>query len=56
MRSLTLLSSLLLPPLLLPPPVAGQATIGGEWRDDVSRFAQSAVDLSLTPGVGIAVT
>ncbi len=56
MRSLTLLWSLLLPPLLLPPPATGQAMIGGEWRDDVARFAQSAVDLGLTPGVGIAVT
>ena len=56
MRSLLCLLLLLLPPLLLPPPAAGQATIGGEWRDDVTRFAQSAVDLGLTPGVGIAVT
>ena len=56
MRSLTLLCSALFLPLLLPPPVVGQATIGGEWRDDVSGFAQSAVDLGLTPGVGIAVT
>ena len=46
----------LLPPLLFPPPAAGQATIGGEWRGDVARFAQRAVDLGLTPGVGIAVT
>ena len=30
--------------------------IGGEWRDDVAGFAQRAVDLGLTPGVGIAVT
>ena len=58
MRSLTFLCSplLLLPPLLFPPPAAGQATIGGEWRDGVASFAQRAVDLGLTPGVGIAVT
>ncbi|CAN5869611.1 serine hydrolase [soil metagenome] len=58
MRSLALLCSplFLFPPLLFPPPVAGQATIGGEWRDDVASFAQRAVDLGLTPGVGIALT
>lgn len=47
---------LLLIAFLAPLPAAGQATIGGEWRDDVARFAQTAVDMGLTPGVGIAVT
>lgn len=37
-------------------PARAQATIGGEWRDDVARFAQRVVDLGLTPGVGIAVS
>ncbi|MGH2950946.1 MAG: serine hydrolase domain-containing protein, partial [Solirubrobacterales bacterium] len=58
MRSMSLLCSplLLLPLLLFPSPAAGQATIGGEWREDVAAFAQRVVDLGLTPGVGIAVT
>lgn len=56
MRSFPCLSILVLSLLFFAPAAAGQATIGGEWRNDVARFAQSAVDLGLTPGVGIAVT
>ena len=43
--------------LALAPPLAHpQATPGGEWRDDVARFAQSLVHAQLVPGMGIAVT
>jgi CubicO group peptidase (beta-lactamase class C family) len=41
---------------LAPLPAHPQATPGGEWRDDVARFAQSLVDAQLVPGMGIAVT
>ena len=37
-------------------PLAAQPTRGGEWRDDVARFAQSLVDAQFVPGMGIAVT
>lgn len=33
-----------------------QATIGGEWREDVDAFARSLVEAGLTPGIGLAVT
>jgi CubicO group peptidase (beta-lactamase class C family) len=41
---------------LAPLPAHPQATLGGEWRDDVERFAQSLVEAQLVPGMGIAVT
>jgi len=36
-------------------PAAGQATIGGEWREDVDRFARRVVDAGLAPGLSLAV-
>ena len=39
-----------------PLPAHVQATLGGEWRDDVERFAQSLVEAQLVPGMGIAIT
>jgi CubicO group peptidase (beta-lactamase class C family) len=33
-----------------------QATLGGQWRGDVERVAQSLVDAQLVPGMSIAVT
>lgn len=41
---------------LAPRPAYPQVTPGGEWRDDVARFAQSLVDAQLVPGMGVAVT
>ena len=41
---------------LAPLPAHSQTTLGGEWRDDVKRIAQSLVDAQLVPGMGIAVT
>ena len=41
---------------LAPRPAHPQAGMGGEWRLDVERFAQSLVDAQLLPGMGIAVT
>lgn len=37
------------------PTASAQAVIGGEWRADVSSFAQQLVDAGLVPGVGVAV-
>jgi CubicO group peptidase (beta-lactamase class C family) len=37
-------------------PAHAQATIGGEWRDDVAAFARRIVDASLTPGMAVAVS
>lgn len=42
--------------LLSTTPALPQATIGGEWREDVERFAQRVVDAGLAPGMGIAVS
>lgn len=36
--------------------VSAQATIGGEWRDDVAAYARRLVDAGLTPGMGVAVS
>jgi CubicO group peptidase (beta-lactamase class C family) len=36
-------------------PLTAQATIGGEWRADVSAFAQRVVAAGLTPGMAVAV-
>lgn len=33
-----------------------QATIGGEWRDDVTAFARRIVEAGLTPGMAVAVS
>lgn len=41
---------------LAPLPAHPQATLGGNWRDDVERFAQSLVEAQLVPSMGIAVT
>ncbi|HUF27467.1 MAG TPA: serine hydrolase [Gemmatimonadaceae bacterium] len=37
-------------------PLAAQATIGGDWREDVAQFAHRLVDAGLTPGMGVAVS
>ena len=37
-------------------PAEPQATIGGEWRDDVSAFALRIIDANLTPGMAVAVS
>ncbi|MBW3563830.1 MAG: beta-lactamase family protein [Acidobacteria bacterium] len=37
-------------------PAHSQATIGGEWREDVERFAARVVDAGLAPGMAIAVS
>lgn len=36
--------------------VHAQATIGGEWRDDVERFAARVVERGLAPGMAVAVS
>lgn len=33
-----------------------QATLGGDWRADMERYAERLVEAGLTPGMGIAVT
>lgn len=42
--------------LLLAAPARPQATIGGEWRDDVERFAEEVVEAGLAPGMAVAVS
>jgi CubicO group peptidase (beta-lactamase class C family) len=42
--------------LLRATPAHPQATIGGEWRDDVAAFARRIVDAGLTPGMAVAVS
>lgn len=42
--------------LLCAPPAFAQATIGGEWRDDVERFAETVVDAGLAPGLAVAAS
>ncbi|HUP49125.1 MAG TPA: serine hydrolase domain-containing protein [Thermoanaerobaculia bacterium] len=42
--------------LLTTAPANGQATIGGEWRDDVERFAARVVEAGLAPGMAVAVS
>jgi CubicO group peptidase (beta-lactamase class C family) len=37
-------------------PVLPQAVIGGEWRDDIARFARRLVESRLTPGLSVAVS
>jgi len=37
-------------------PVFPQAVIGGEWRDDVAKYARSLVESRLTPGIAVAVS
>jgi len=39
----------------LPGCAVGQATIGGEWRDDLANFAEEVVAAGLTPGMSVAV-
>lgn len=38
-----------------PEAVEAQATLGGDWRNDVAQMARRVVDAGLAPGVGIAV-
>lgn len=40
---------------LQPGTARAQATIGGDWRADVSAFARRVVDAGLTPGMSVAV-
>ena len=42
--------------LLAAAPAQSQATIGGEWRDDVEAFAGRVVDEGLAPGMAVAVS
>lgn len=42
--------------LLLAGPASSQATIGGEWRTDVDRFAAAVIDAGLAPGMAVAVS
>ncbi|HVS65340.1 MAG TPA: serine hydrolase domain-containing protein [Thermoanaerobaculia bacterium] len=42
--------------LLATGPALPQATIGGEWRDDVEGFAGRVVDAGLAPGMAVAVS
>lgn len=52
-RSICLGSVLL--PFLAPNTTAAQATIGGDWRADVSSFAGRVVEAGLTPGMAVSV-
>ncbi len=38
-----------------PSTLRAQATIGGEWRDDVRAFAQQIIEAGLAPGLGVGV-
>lgn len=42
--------------LLAVGPVFSQATIGGEWRGDVDRFAERVVEAGLAPGLALALS
>ena len=53
-RLVPLVFALALP--LLPVPIRAQATIGGEWRADVDRFAARVVEAGLVPGMAVAVS
>ncbi len=50
------LAGLLVSLFLCATPARAQATIGGEWRDDVAAFARRIVEAGLTPGMGVAVS
>lgn len=39
----------------LPAAAPAQAVLGGDWRADISLFAQRLVDVGLTPGIAISV-
>ena len=54
-RRLFLLATMLVP-LLSASPLAGQATIGGDWRAELRAFAERVVEAGLAPGMGVAVT
>lgn len=41
--------------LASPTSALAQATIGGEWREDVDAFARRVVEAELTPGMAVAV-
>lgn len=38
-----------------PPAAPAQAVLGGDWRADISVFAQRLVDAGLTPGIAVSV-
>jgi CubicO group peptidase (beta-lactamase class C family) len=42
--------------LLCSTPAGAQATIGGEWRDDVATYARRLVESGLAPGLAVAVS
>ncbi|MDX1623191.1 MAG: serine hydrolase [Gemmatimonadota bacterium] len=42
--------------LVWAPSALSQATIGGEWRADVARFAQRVIDAGLAPGMAVAIS
>jgi CubicO group peptidase (beta-lactamase class C family) len=42
--------------LLCATPARPQATIGGEWRDDIAAYARRIVAAGLTPGMAVAVS
>jgi CubicO group peptidase (beta-lactamase class C family) len=46
----------LLGALLQASPGLAQATIGGDWRADVARYAQGMIDAGLAPGMSLAVS
>lgn len=55
-RTLSKIPAVALALLLAAAPAFAQATIGGEWRDDVTRFARQVVDEGLAPGLAVAVS
>lgn len=42
--------------LTLSAPAHAQATLGGDWREDVTAFARKIVEAGLTPGMAVAVS
>jgi CubicO group peptidase (beta-lactamase class C family) len=55
-RNRALAAVILLATALAPLAAHTQATLTGEWREDVERFARLLVEAHLVPGMGIAVT
>ena len=54
-RPATLGATLAILTTFLPAPAFAQA-MGGDWQEDVARFAQRVVDLGIAPGMGVAVS
>src|SRR5687767_13279029 len=50
------LVAVMLATALAPRPAHPQPTVGGDWRGDVERFAQSLADAEFVPGMSIAIT